>query len=107
MTMKVATLLTISIALSVNSVLSFSVTPQQNIIDSIKTSFFTLITQSAPADPDQVKREALKASLLEECRQRAAKPSRERIEALIADLKDLSTTSNAASSERLQNQWIL
>jgi hypothetical protein len=105
--MKVLTLLTMSISLSSNSVASFSASPQQNIVDSIKTAFGSFITQSVPADPDAVKREDLKASLLEECRQRATKPSRERIEALIADLADLSPTSNAASSERLQKQWIL
>lgn len=105
--MKVATLLAMSIALSANRVASFSASPRQNIVDSIKMAFGSFIDQSAPADPDAVKREELKISLLEECRQRATKPSRERIEALIADLADLSPTPNAACSERLQKQWIL
>lgn len=56
-------------------------------------------------DSSQERREELKALLLGECRNE--KPSRERIEALISDLSPLSPTPNAASSERLQKQWIL
>jgi hypothetical protein len=110
--MKVATLLVMSSTalLTINSVASFSASPPtNNIINSIKTAFGSFVaqtSQSAP-DPDAVKREQRKASLLDECRQRTTKPSRERIEALIADLADLTPTPNAASSERLQKQWIL
>jgi hypothetical protein len=105
-TMKVVALFAVFIALTIISVASFSASPQPNIVASIKAAFGSFVTQGAP-DLDAVKREELKACLLEECRQRTPKPSRERIESLIADLADLTPTPNAASSERLQKQWIL
>jgi hypothetical protein len=105
--MKVATFLTVSIALTINSVASFSASPQPNIVASVKTAFSSFVAQGRAPDPDAVKRDQLKASLLEECRQTTTNPSRERIESLIADLANLTPTPNAASSKRLQKKWIL
>lgn len=57
------------------------------------------------SDPIRKEREELKASLVEECQQ--SKPSRERIEEIIADLQERSPTPNSAASARLQKKWIL
>lgn len=89
-----------AIALLAQRTTSFSATPSAptNPFGGILDSFFG-------SDPAAQERQDLKASLLDECRQE--KPSRERIEALISDLAELSPTPNAASSARLQKKWIL
>lgn len=86
-------------ALLTQTVTGFSATPPTpkafgGIFDSIFGS-----------DPAAKDREDIKTALLVECREE--KPSRERIEAIIADLAELSPTPNAASSARLQKKWIL
>lgn len=81
----------IAFASMTQSVLSFSATPQaSNPFGAVLDSIF-----GSSADPAAKEREDLKTTLLEECRQE--KPSRDRIEELIASLAELSPTPNAAS----------
>lgn len=107
--MKGAAILFVVVSLTLEPVASFSASPIESIVDSIKTAFESTIAKVGGSNDVEIvrRRDELKTSLLQECRQTATKPSRERIEALINDLAEISPTPNAAGSDRLQKQWNL
>lgn len=81
-------------------VTSFSASPP-----SAPKAFGGILDSIFGTDPTVKEREDLKTSLLKECREE--EPSRERIEAFISELAQLTPTPSAASSSRLQKKWIL
>lgn len=107
--MKGGTILFVVVSLTLETVRSFSASPIESIVDSIKSAFESTISKAGGSNDaeDVRRRDELKASLLQKCRQTATKPSRDCIEALINDLVGLSPTPNAAGSDRLQKQWNL
>lgn len=92
------------ICASLQTVSAFSAAAPKPFLEGL-TSFFN--NQGAGPKHLDLKRQSLKADLLELCRNTEEKASRSEVEDIIGELRGLQQMKDTAKSELLQKEWLL